>query len=61
MYTQKRLIAISLALYAVSLFLPAVGGQIGLTILYGGIVYGWFALIFGWFAVLAVYANVFYW
>ena len=61
MYTQKRLIAISLALYAVSLFLPAVGGHIGLTILYGGIVYGWFALIFGWFAVLAVYANVFYW
>lgn len=61
MCTQKRLIAISLALYAVSLFLPAVGGQIGLTILYGGIVYGWFALIFGWFAVLAVYANVFYW
>ena len=61
MYTQKRLIAISLALYAVSLFLPAVGGQIGLSILYVGIVYGWFALIFGWFAVLAVYANVFYW
>ena len=61
MYTQKRLIAISLALYVVSLFLPAVGGHIGLTILYGGIVYGWFALIFGWFAVLAVYANVFYW
>ena len=61
MYTQKRLIAISLALYAVSLFLPAVGGHIGLTILYGGIVYGWFALIVGWFAVLAVYANVFYW
>ena len=61
MYTQKRLIAISIALYAVSLFLPAVGGQIGLSILYVGIVYGWFALIFGWFAVLAVYANVFYW
>lgn len=61
MYTQKRLIAISLALYAVCLFLPAVGGQIGLSILYVGIVYGWFALIFGWFAVLAVYANVFYW
>lgn len=61
MYTQKRLIAISLALYAVSLFLPAVGGQIGLSILYVGIVYGWFALIFGWFAVSAVYANVFYW
>ena len=61
MYTQKRLIAISLALYAVCLFLPAVGGHIGLSILYVGIVYGWFALIFGWFAVLAVYANVFYW
>ena len=61
MYTRKRLIAISLALYAVCLFLPAVGGQIGLSILYVGIVYGWFALIAGWVAVLAVYANVFYW
>ena len=38
MYTQKRLIANPIALYAVSLFFPAGGGQIGLSTLYVGIV-----------------------
>lgn len=61
MYTKKRLIAVSLALYAVSLCLPAVGGQNGLIVMTMTMAYGWLAVATGLLPALAAYANVFYW
>ncbi|MBH5330230.1 YIP1 family protein [Eikenella sp. S3360] len=61
MNTKKRLIALSLALYILSLSLPAVGGQIGLAIMYASIAFGWLGMSVGMLPALAGYANLFYW
>lgn len=60
MYTQKRLIAISLVLYVVSLSLPAVGGQLGIMVMITGVAFGWWGLLVGIIPGVAAYANVFY-
>ena len=60
MYTQKRLIAISLVLYVVSLSLPAVGGQLGIIVMITGVAFGWWGLLVGIIPSVAAYANVFY-
>ena len=60
MYTQKRLIAISLVLYVVSLSLPAVGGQLGIIVMITGVAFGWCGLLVGIIPGVAAYANVFY-
>ena len=60
MYTQKRLITISLVLYVVSLSLPAVGGQLGIIVMITGVAFGWCGLLVGIIPGVAAYANVFY-
>lgn len=61
MDSKKRLLALSLALYVVSLFLPVLGGQIGLVVMYASIAFGWLAMAVGMLPALAGYANLFYW
>ncbi|WP_298643304.1 hypothetical protein [uncultured Cardiobacterium sp.] len=61
MPNKRHMILCSLALYALSLLLPALGGQIGLALMGISITFGWLALAEGILPVLGAYANLFYW